>query len=301
MHLNDKLPFLAMRIPFLSKDPVRSPFRRNAGPFFLPFLAGCDVKEDAVHEHLFHDFTVDAVEPMISVIISFRGSAKLELAVEDRSLVAGSVLLVTQPSPTRILLTRTGCPWGFVYFNFRDPWPMDSLKWLQQRVGPHGRRLDLGKPAGRKFVVESSRLAGDLRKADAGSEMAWSLRCYSWFLDLLRALGVEADVRADADGRLPSRAEMKTLAGSCRTIKEFARQMNYSPGYLSRKLKASWRRAPGATLREARLDQARQALANSDLGVAEIAHRFGYGSVSSFIRAFRLHFGTTPAKARRRI
>ncbi len=295
----DPVP-MRIAVPFVSKDPVRTPFRRNSGPFFLPMFAGCDVMEYSEQRHLFHDFAVDAVDPMVSVLITFRGAARLSLPQAEQSLVPGSVLILSQPSPARIMLTRTGCPWGFVYLNFRDPWPRECLLWFQQRVGQLSSRLDLGQAAGRRFVAESSRLAGDLRTASRGEELVWSARCYEWFLSMVRVLGVEADAGTGGKaGAEPVQKDWKTLAGSCRTIKEFARQMHYSPSYLSRKLKATWHRPAGEALREARLDQARQVLISTDLSVGEIAGRCGYTSASSFIRAFRLHYGITPAKARR--
>ncbi|MDA0185171.1 AraC family transcriptional regulator [Solirubrobacter phytolaccae] len=60
----------------------------------------------------------------------------------------------------------------------------------------------------------------------------------------------------------------------------------------------------GTTVREyitvARMRQATVLVLQSDEPLAQIAPAVGYGHVSAFIKAFRLHHGTTPIELRRR-
>jgi transcriptional regulator GlxA family with amidase domain len=60
----------------------------------------------------------------------------------------------------------------------------------------------------------------------------------------------------------------------------------------------------GTTVREfitdARMRRAAVLVLDSDAPLAAIAPAVGYGHVSAFIKAFRLHHGTTPIELRRR-
>lgn len=56
-------------------------------------------------------------------------------------------------------------------------------------------------------------------------------------------------------------------------------------------------------IRDARLERARARLddpALDHLGVADIAHASGFGSISAFNAAFKSAYGTSPGDARRR-
>jgi AraC-like DNA-binding protein len=48
-----------------------------------------------------------------------------------------------------------------------------------------------------------------------------------------------------------------------------------------------------------RLDQARQALLQTDVPMKQLAHRLGYSHVNNFIAAFRNQFGQSPGSLRR--
>jgi len=56
---------------------------------------------------------------------------------------------------------------------------------------------------------------------------------------------------------------------------------------------------PVALVRNARLDQARRALEAGDDAVADVAHRLGFRSATTFALAFRKRFGVAPSHARR--
>ncbi|WOO39371.1 AraC family transcriptional regulator [Rubellicoccus peritrichatus] len=289
---------LSFDVPFLDPDPIKLPFMENSGPFFLPIVSGCAVVKGSVDNEMRHDFSLDAIDYMVTFLMTFHGSAKVSFPHEDQSLFPGSILILKQPSPVRIHLKNTGSPWGFFYINFRDSRPLESLLWLQSRIGQISRPVSMRDPEVRKFVRDSSQLIGDMAKAQQGSEIEWSGRTYDWFLSCLRMLQISPSIAQlkDKSETLPRPA---ILSEKCGTIKEYARQMHCSPGYLSRKLLASWHKPAGKALREARLERSIELLGSTDQSINEIANQLGYASTSSFIRAFKLHFGCTPARMRR--
>jgi len=56
---------------------------------------------------------------------------------------------------------------------------------------------------------------------------------------------------------------------------------------------------PASYLAEWRMLQARRLLLQTDLSIADIVTRVGYGSDAAFLRAFKRRFGETPGKLRR--
>ena len=77
-----------------------------------------------------------------------------------------------------------------------------------------------------------------------------------------------------------------------------AAELRLSPATLRRRLRAEGQ-GFAAIRAEIRLMRARQLLRDTDLSVAEIAARLGYGEPSAFHRAFLKIAGTTPAAFRR--
>lgn len=84
------------------------------------------------------------------------------------------------------------------------------------------------------------------------------------------------------------------------TIGELARQVRLNEF----KLKAGFRQLFGTgifeCLLEARMQKARNLLLETDQPIKQIASRTGYRRVTSFITAFRRHFGYTPGSVRRK-
>ncbi len=284
--------------PFVSPKTVSLPFARNDGPFFLPMLAGCDIIHKHPSRQVFHDFSLDAIDPMAVFFMVFQGSARASFPHGDEHLYPGSMLILTLPAPVRIFHKQTGCPFGFLYLNFRDAHPRETLQWLQRAVGTCSRPSGGLNPRTEAFVRETSSLIGEMADARAGSELEWSQRTYSWFLRCLTTF--ELDRFASRPLAVPPGPPQPALvADRCRTIKEYARQMHCSPGHISRTLTSKWQKPAGKALRESRLERAAHMLATSDQSVNQIATHFGYSSPSSFIRAFRRQYGHTPNRLRR--
>lgn len=83
------------------------------------------------------------------------------------------------------------------------------------------------------------------------------------------------------------------------TLSTLARLSNMSRSRFAHRFKEVVGRAPLQYLAEWRLQKARRLLAETSLGVAEVAFRSGYQSLPSFTRRFGKHFGITPGAFRK--
>lgn len=80
---------------------------------------------------------------------------------------------------------------------------------------------------------------------------------------------------------------------------EMAKQSGYSPDHFSRVFKAVTGQTPQAMKIEARIERARQLLAESSLSVGMVAGAVGYDSVFFFSRQFKEKTGMSPTAYRR--
>jgi AraC-like DNA-binding protein len=276
----------------VSRGPFEIPVLKNDGPFFRPSIIGHETIGKDYAQRLYHDYSADALEKMELVLITFGGFAQIEFANRQERLRRGSVLLLNLPCEARIYLRPNGCPWEFFYIFASDRNPMAALQWLRNQSG-NLVHLPARLGSTTALISHCKHLTTDLLQRENQNLTTCSERTYAWFLDLARSL---SEHRSGETG--PRHGEVvqaaKVVTG-CHTIKEYARQLRYSPAHLSRKLAKTWQKPPGRTLRIARLEQAANLLQSTDLLVWEIASRVGYFSTSSFIRAFHTYYGTTPA------
>jgi len=89
--------------------------------------------------------------------------------------------------------------------------------------------------------------------------------------------------------------------GEALRMPELAARCGISTRSLNRRFRAALGTTPLAFLQEARTAAARELLGASNLGVAEIAARCGFGSASHFSRSFAAHAGVSPQDYRRRV
>ncbi|AWT44752.1 MULTISPECIES: helix-turn-helix domain-containing protein [Streptomyces] len=99
---------------------------------------------------------------------------------------------------------------------------------------------------------------------------------------------------ADAFAELITRPE---AAG--RTVRECADRLGVSPGYLTQAVRAATGRPPGRLLIEARVYQAQQLLAHTELSVRQVAARTGFDDPAYFSRFFRRETGSSPGAFRK--
>lgn len=273
-------------------SPIQIGHLKNDGPFFKPAILGHEVVPSSHPGRPYHDFSADAVERMGLILLGISGEAAVNASTGRERLRPGSVFMAGLPCQAEILLQKGGAPWEFVYVLVRDAWPMRAFDWLRQQ---HGCvvHLNYDLPAPATLVTASKKLVAKARSTSERDLNEISCDTYLWFMLLVQA--IEEGQDANARTRNGLQIQPSDIPAGCHTIKEFARQLHYSPSHLSRKLARTWQKAPGRTLRHARLEEAANLLRNTDLSVGEIAARVGYLSPSSFIRAFRLFFEQTPA------
>jgi AraC-like DNA-binding protein len=78
------------------------------------------------------------------------------------------------------------------------------------------------------------------------------------------------------------------------TVADLAEQVSLSPSAFAHLFREVTGRPPYRFVKEMRLDQARELLADDQPTVARVAQEVGYGSVPHFIAGFRGRFGVTP-------
>jgi AraC-like DNA-binding protein len=111
--------------------------------------------------------------------------------------------------------------------------------------------------------------------------------------------GADMTARRDSLARL-ERAIALVHADPARplTIDDAARACHLSPTYFARLFKSRMGLTFGDYLKRYRLNLAAQMVAASDLGMAEIAWRTGFGSPAHFSSRFAEHFGLAPRRYR---
>ena len=278
-----------------SSRPYEISVHRSDGPFFRPTIVGHESVIRDPKNRLYHDYSTDAVEKMELILITLSGSAQAQISNTREQLRGGSILMLSLPCDARIHIRDQGTPWEFAYVYASDPTPFSAFKWLR---GQYGNVVHLpAQTRGLSHLVNDSRqLYNDLRLRSNQNIISCSRRTYLWFLTLVDVL---RDFRHESSQIYHGKPlDASNVIGGCHTIKEYARQLNYSPSYLSRKLSKSWQKPPGRNLRLSRMEQAASLLRESDLAVWEVASRVGYFSTSSFIRAFHSLYKTTPAMFR---
>jgi AraC-like DNA-binding protein len=82
------------------------------------------------------------------------------------------------------------------------------------------------------------------------------------------------------------------------TLSDWARAAGLTPVYFGRAFKRETGLKPMEWLNQRRLQLARQQLANTRQGIAEIAEACGFASPFYFSRVFRKHFGQSPSEFR---
>jgi transcriptional regulator GlxA family with amidase domain len=94
-------------------------------------------------------------------------------------------------------------------------------------------------------------------------------------------------------------ARMETAQESGESVAAIAKSLGVSLGRMERAFKAELGLGPADYFRQMRMERARDLLEHSTMPVREIGLACGYASFSSFVRAFRKTFGTTPRHSRK--
>lgn len=113
-----------------------------------------------------------------------------------------------------------------------------------------------------------------------------------------RIPAVKASTRRLLAARLQRARELIEDSAEEPSLDALARASALSKFHLIRLFKAAFGCTPSAYAARRRMDRARGLLRASSMTVAEIGRALGYESAGAFIRAFRRHFGVTPAAIR---
>ncbi len=81
-------------------------------------------------------------------------------------------------------------------------------------------------------------------------------------------------------------------------LPETAKQINRSPGYLSRNFERITGETFTAYVQQARIENVQHLLLHSTMSITEIAFKCGFNSISQFNRTFRKYNDCTPRKFR---
>lgn len=116
--------------------------------------------------------------------------------------------------------------------------------------------------------------------------------------------------RTDASSKIPADADAKSRVAQARyffrtnvarnpSVEEIGAMIGLSASQLRRVFAAAGEPPPLQVFRSIQLDYARRLLVGSLDPVSRIAEEVGFGSLSSFTRAFTRHFGHSPIRVRR--
>ena len=128
----------------------------------------------------------------------------------------------------------------------------------------------------------------------------------AWFRCFLGEVEEQRRRAALPPGEAQRRGELEALCADIRrnpgagwTLRSMARRLHYSPDHFARIFKRSIGQSPGAFVRAARLESARELLRFSSYPVAKIAAMLGYHDAFHFSKDFRLRTGQSPSAFRR--
>jgi AraC-like DNA-binding protein len=85
-----------------------------------------------------------------------------------------------------------------------------------------------------------------------------------------------------------------------RSVHELATAVGVSSKTLTRLFQAELGASPGTWRTQRRLEEACRLLRDTNLRILDVAYESGFGSLSRFMEAFRLHFGLSPSEYRKR-
>jgi len=94
------------------------------------------------------------------------------------------------------------------------------------------------------------------------------------------------------------RTELLQVTADIPNLAELSKKYNVSPGKLNQAFIKKYDQSIYSFLSSQRLDQAYQALIDTDVPMKILAHKIGYSHVNHFITAFKKKFGVTPGSIR---
>ena len=257
---------------------------RVAGDALCPYrLVACGFNFDA-GKSVFPEYLASIDEQVIWRYI-VAGGMLWESGHQQVRLEPGMVLATHQPSAARLVVAAEGV--SVLWFLLQGLPAREYFDQITARFGPVHAIAPASAP-----VRLAEELVRAVRANRPRSSFFWSEHTYqclsAWHQHLDRHRPTLQRLLA-----MPPKS-LRLLPSVPRTVKSFARQLGYSPSYLTRQIAKRWKDTPGRLLREIRLGEASDRLRHSSESVQGIAARAGYASVPAFITAFKRFFGRTP-------
>jgi AraC-like DNA-binding protein len=173
-------------------------------------------------------------------------------------------------------------------------------------IHPPANRLPpfLSRLSDVEFTYQLMRRIADLHQFGGASERAEAARYFQGLLlSLVRRRSSGADSPVDHEHR-------RRLFEVVRDVREdparsfevaaLAQRVGYSPDYFARVFQRIYGTTPKRFFVGVRIERARGLLANTSMGIEQIAAELGYGDVFYFSRQFKQCCGVAPSRWRRR-
>lgn len=109
-----------------------------------------------------------------------------------------------------------------------------------------------------------------------------------------------SQLSSKADPRVIAALQALESTGTAAGLDQAARAVNLSVSRLRHLIRAELGIPPHRYVKECRLLHARELLENTFLTVKEVASAAGFDDISHFLRDYKLQFGETPSKTRRK-
>jgi len=275
----------------------------------VPLDAGLAIGGGGKHIQTDRPITCLHVHDCLELGYCFSGSGVFVVGEKVLPFSAGDVSFINH---TEVHLARsapgTESEWTWIY--------LDPMR-LAGQGGAALDRLDPTPCAGADFenilgarahpainrVV--ARMIEELRAPKTGSDDA--LRALAWELMVLMRRLVPAgkrskggaQARRDYDRLGPALQMFSREYADPLRMKELARRCGMSEPHFRRLFKQTLGRPPHTYWNDLRLRMAASLLRGSSRSVLEISHDVGFGTLSSFNRLFRAHFGVAPREWRK--
>lgn len=236
---------------------------------------------------LYGSYIYNALEPAVHWIYTIEGKAILQTNQGNYLLEPGHDLVFTVPCQAKIIRFDTSSLWRHLAFYFIGDW---ANAFFDQSIREYGNYHAI--PFESPVIEDAVSIAESLIGTQNVDPHLLSGRAYAWAMQWYKAVSQYATSQPSHSQYMISSSPL--LGSGQKSVTELARSLGYSERHISRMLKKMWNRTPGNILKNNRLERAKRLLRQPGTRVSDIAIQVGYNSPSSFIRAFKRAYGSTP-------
>lgn len=223
------------------------------------------------------------------------GAGRLRFEGRHFTLGAGKTMMLTVPHDHRYWLPRDGA-WKYFWLCLHGHEAIHICKHLIETVGPVLELKDATLGTAARLVLDA--LSGRITSPAQASSRAYELITHLY-----------GELEVGLSRTVPERtAELELAIGYCREhlsdplgVADLAQAAGYSRSHFGRRFRESEGIPPSEFLRNERMANAAQLLAETDIPIADIAARTGYADASYFTKVFRRVYGIPPKAFRQAI